>query len=363
MHKRNLLQLLTVLIFALSITGCAGGRRPIPAGVIPEQQEVPMSEEQYGHEVLSKLSEQYPLDRNDDRINRARDIVARLTQRSNQNNVWHVYVLTGDRVVNAAATRGNYIFVWTGMLKTVKSNDELASVLAHEIAHVLAGHTQPTPAEEASQIFAQISSTAAKQAIYAQGAEAALASLAGVLVAETMEALLVNPEAQRKELEADMIGLYLMADSGYNPELSVQFWERVQNDPSFANSTLQFLSSHPSSDERIAHLKRHLPDALTRYRASGRDSFALPPDQYSRTAPPRGSGPRVSGKFSRDGKEIWSVVEAYAPVYAQPDRRSTLLLELPSGEEVVVEEVQRRWLVISSPVRGYMPGYMLAPAR
>jgi hypothetical protein len=151
-----------------------------------------------------------------------------------------------------------------------------------------------------------------------------------------------------------------MADSGYDPNLSVQFWERVKDDPSFANSKLQFLSSHPSSDERITNLRGHLPQALARLAATKTDSFETRPSRHQTD---RTSAPVSRGKFTADGKEVWTVMESFAPVYLQPDSKSTLLLELPSGEEVVVDKTERRWLKISQPVNGYMPGYMLAPAR
>jgi hypothetical protein len=89
-----------------------------------------------------------------------------------------VPVLVDDGFVNAAATRGNYIFVWTGLLKKVQNEGELATVLAHEIGHVLAGHTTPTPEEETRQIMAQGLGIAAREVLAARGYGGLLGQLA-----------------------------------------------------------------------------------------------------------------------------------------------------------------------------------------
>jgi predicted Zn-dependent protease len=133
------------------------GRTPVPPGVIPEQPYVSAEDEQYGAAVLSELTKQYPLERDDQAIARTRSLVERLARAAHADqNPWNVFLLRGDDVVNAAATKGNYVFVWTGMLREARSDGELATVIAHELGHLLAGHTQPTPAEEASQIVSAV---------------------------------------------------------------------------------------------------------------------------------------------------------------------------------------------------------------
>ena len=352
---------------AMFLLACAPSRPPLPPGVIPKQGEVPASEEQYGHEVLNQLVSRYPLDRDDSRINRARDIVDRLTERTgNAHNIWHTHVLVGDDVPNAAATRGNHIFVWTGMLKAVKNDDELATILAHEIAHVLAGHTQPTATEEVGKILSDVAGVAAKEVVLRTGgAYGALAGIAGLLVKETLKAVMVNPGSQDNELEADMIGLYIMADAGYDPNNAVAFWERHKDDPSFSGAPVNFLSSHPNSEERLAALKSHLPDAFERYKRSSQDSFAAAEDfssPNSSTDSQSESGSDAhQATYDAYGNEVWVVEEAFAPIYLQQDEESTLLVELPRKSEVSVSSIEGRWLVIVTPVRGYARSFLFAP--
>jgi predicted Zn-dependent protease len=179
-----------------------------------------------------------------------------------------VFVLEGDDVVNAAATRGNYVFVWTGMLRTAPDDGELATVLAHELGHLLANHTKPTPAEEASQIMAQATGEIAGQIVATQPGYAPLAQITGILVTELVKAIVVNPDAQRIETEADHIGFFLMADAGYDPNDALRLWSKMANNPNTSGGGLQFLSSHPASDERLEALQALLPAAMERYRSA-----------------------------------------------------------------------------------------------
>lgn len=255
--------LILVLFLSLAfLSSCSGSRRQFQPGEIPQITDVSSTDEQYGHEVLNMMMAEYKLDRNDQNISRVRDIIEKLADSANSNAApWHVYVFADDSVENAAATRGNYIFIWTGMLKRVKDDDELAAVLAHELAHVLAGHTQPTPAEEFTSMLSQVSAQVASEVLSSQGQIGIVANLVGTLTQALIGAIIVNPEEQRKELEADQIGLFLMAKAKYDPQKAVDFWQRMQTEGLGDMGPAQFFSSHPSSDERLEQLNILLPDA------------------------------------------------------------------------------------------------------
>jgi predicted Zn-dependent protease len=202
-------------------------------------------------------------------------------------NPWNVFVLEGDNVVNAAATRGNYVFVWTGMLNAAQHDGELATVISHEIGHLLANHTKQTPQEEAGRIMARTTGEIAGQIIASQPGYAPLAQITGILVSELVKAVAVNPQAQQLETEADHIGFFLMADAGYDPHEALSLWSKMANDPQTAGGGLQFLSSHPASADRLEALEALLPEALARYQSalaahSTRSSAKLtkPPARY-----------------------------------------------------------------------------------
>jgi len=374
---KKILALHFILILLLS--SCASTRTPVPVGVVPTQAHtVSAEDEDYGHRVLALLTRQYPLDRDDQRINRVRDIVYRLADAASaSHNPWHSYVLVGDDVKNAAATKGNMIFVWTGMLRAVQDDDELATIVAHEMAHVLAGHTQPDPAEAANQMITGIAAAASREALIRGTKYGAFADLAELLVSSAARGLILNPELQRIELEADQIGLFLMADAGYNPASAVSFWNRVQADPSFTGAPVQFLSSHPSSALRLQQLRENLPAATRRYQAAiGRPSnidnqppIATRPQQNQIYPDLAISAPELSNYSpnttvpGRAGtRERWVVMEPSINVYASPNSSSRVVEKLTYNTSVNVISRTSRWLEISSPVAGFVPSMFLAPA-
>lgn len=263
MFKTNLF---SSTLFAFLLTSCTSTRIPVKIGDVPPPAELSIQDEEYGQQVLDQITDSTPLDRDDGNVNRVRDIVDRITAAANADQQpWHVYVLKDDSVKNAAATRGNYVFVWTGILSSVRSDGELACILAHEIGHVLAKHTAPNPAEEANQMITGTVGDIADSVIGSASGYGIAGSLANMIITSSLNAFLVNPNAQRLEYEADQIGIFLMADAGYDPEDAVRFWTRAKDDPDFGKSTLQFLSTHPSSDDRLIRLQKMLPESLRRY--------------------------------------------------------------------------------------------------
>jgi predicted Zn-dependent protease len=264
-------RLAIIASLAAYLCGCAAGRAPIPPGTIPSGRYVSAEDEAYGHQVLSTITKTYPLSRSDRDIARVRGIINRLVRAGRADrHPWNVFVLEGDSVTNAAATRGNYVFVWTGMLMMAPSDDELATVLAHEMGHLLANHTQSTASERASEIMAQASGDIAGGIISMQPGYAPLAQAAAVVITEAIKAVAVNPESQRLEREADHIGFFLMADAGYDPRAALKFWRRMSENSIGGSGALSFLSSHPDSEERIEALRALLPEAISRCRDCGR---------------------------------------------------------------------------------------------
>ncbi len=265
----KLLRIALILILLVTAS-CSTSRRQYAPGEIPSISNLDAADEQYGHEVLNTLMQQYQLDRNDQNISRIREMVERLATQANSNQLpWHVYVFKDDSVENAAATRGNYIFVWTGMLKKAQNDDQLATVISHELAHVLAGHTKSTPDEEAAAMMSEASGRIASEVLSQMGQYGALAGVAGALTKAIIDSVIVNPEQQRKELEADQIGLFLMAKSGYDPEKAVEFWQSMQSSGTGDMGPLQFLTSHPSSEERLERLRQLVEQAKQQSHGGG----------------------------------------------------------------------------------------------
>jgi predicted Zn-dependent protease len=346
-----------LLILCSSVVGCSVKRRIVPLGKIPKAKPVSQADIEYGQNVLASLTSQYPLSNNDQDINKVRDVVERLSQAASaDHDPWHPYVLQADNLVNAGATRGNFIFVWSGMLRVVESEGELAAILAHEIGHVLAGHTQPNPQEEANKMISQVAGVAAREVLRAQTGAGPFGDLAQALLTEAVKGFIVNPESQRQELEADQIGLFILADAGYDPREAVLFWGRVQNDPRFGAGSLEFFSSHPTSKTRLDHLKSFLHNAESRFRnrkgpvrKDNPWTFSVDKDrsneQERRTK---------SSKTAPDQLQPWIVDSSRTPVFATPDGKLQKSEYLRPGEKVAVLCHSPGYLRIVRPIKGFI---------
>jgi Zn-dependent protease with chaperone function len=372
----------TLLVLAVALLmGCASQRKPIPAGEIPRQASPTAEDEEYGQQVFRELSRRYPIDSSDARIDRVRTIVDKLTAAAKvDRNPWNVYVLVDPKFKNAGATRGNFIFVWTGLFDDIRNDDEFAAILGHELAHVLAGHTNPDPMEEVNSIIGGVAGNVAGQVVAQTGPYGALANVAAMAVKEVVNAVLVNPDQQKKELEADQIGLFLMADAGYDPRAALDFWERVKDRPGYSGAPIAVLSSHPSSEERLAKLKELEPRAMERFLGQGPTpaSTSRPSGSsssewvWSRTGsqPPPSSSKRPADTFALapldapgapppGQRQVWEITYR-TTVYSGPDNRSLPVQKLMPGITVVViEDTQLdaprgRWLHIENPARGYI---------
>ncbi|MXV51347.1 M48 family metalloprotease [Pedobacter sp. HMF7647] len=167
------------------------------------------------------------------------------------NYAWE-FNLIESKDINAWCMPGGKVAVYTGILPVTKDDNGLATVLGHEIAHAIAGHS----AERASQ-------TALAQAgVGIVGASTGSQSAADLSGYAAQFGLLKY--SRNQESEADRLGLIFMAMAGYNPSTSVQFWQRM----SAANqggAPPEFLSSHPSDATRIADIQKRLPEAMKYY--------------------------------------------------------------------------------------------------
>lgn len=163
---------------------------------------------------------------------------------------WEIVVFK-DKQVNAFALPGGKIGVYTGLLDVAKNQDQLATVIGHEVAHVLAehGNERMSQSQLASAGLA-VGAIAIGSSKYSQYQQVAVAALGvgvqyGVLL----------PYSRLQESEADNIGLKLMANAGFNPQESVSLW-RNMSAASGGKSVPELLSTHPSNQNRINALQQ-----------------------------------------------------------------------------------------------------------
>lgn len=166
---------------------------------------------------------------------------------------WEVVVFE-DPSLNAFALPGKKIGVHTGLINLVDNQDQLAAVIGHEVAHVLARHSN----ERMSQQLGAQAGITLVQAIAAP--RTAMGQNAISLLGIGAQYGIIMPFSRLHESEADMIGLDLMAKAGFNPKESITLWLKMAQ-AGQGSQPVEFLSTHPSHATRIEELQARLPQA------------------------------------------------------------------------------------------------------
>jgi predicted Zn-dependent protease len=216
---------------------------------------------QFYNETLSKAKAKGALNNDSTETQRVRLIAQRLIphtaafRKDAPGWAWEVNVIDSPDV-NAFCAPGGKIAVYTGLIEKLKATDEeIAAVMGHEIAHALREHGR----ERASRQ-------------YAVGLGAALLG-AGTGIGSDLPNLIGNvtlnlPNSRDNEAEADRIGIELAARAGYNPRAAISLWQKMATQG--GGKGPEFLSTHPSGPSRIADIERTLPAVQPLYLAAKR---------------------------------------------------------------------------------------------
>lgn len=244
------MKLAKFVLIALVLSGCATA--PLTNRtqfiMISSEQEMALGASEAQKVVQSsKLSGDKVLQA---RIKRIGERIAAVSGRSDY--AWEFNVIQDD-TPNAFCLPGGKVFFYTGILKITENDDQIATVMGHEIAHALARHgAERMSMQSASNIGAQVLAAALNvpseyQDLYAQAY--------GV----TSQVGLILPYSRKFENEADQIGVYLMWKAGYNPAQALKFWENMEKLSSKGEKTPAFLSTHPADSERIKAIREYIP--------------------------------------------------------------------------------------------------------
>lgn len=268
---RLLRPLAAAVILAAGLAACVSTTQQGATGIKRQQlmllsssQVDAMAVESYNGE-LSKAREKKALNTDKANLERIRRIADRLvpqvaTFRSDAVSwQWEVNLETRDEL-NAYCAPGGKIMFFTGIITKLKlTDDEIAAIMGHEIAHALREHGR----ERMSQAYAQ------SAGIGIIGAVTGMSQGTGELVKTAVQVGLTLPHSRGQESEADIMGLELLARAGYNPNAAVTLWQKMGE--ATGNTSGSFTSTHPGSAQRIRDLQAAIPKVMPLYEAARRN--------------------------------------------------------------------------------------------
>ncbi|GED42026.1 M48 family metallopeptidase [Cobetia marina] len=260
---RALRRLLPLAALAASVTLSACASSPLGRSQLTLYSDQEL--EKMGEASFSKYQQELPVveGRQDAYVSCVADAVTAKVPASYGISEWQVKVFEDDSA-NAFALPGGYIGVNTGLLEVAENQDQLATVIGHEIAHVLARHANERVSTQ-SLTSAGLSLTQALAGLEGTGGD----QLMGLL-GMGAEYGVLKPFSRSHESEADLLGLDLMAEAGFDPRASIKLWANMN--ASGGAQPPVWMSTHPSDEQRMTALNERLETALPTYqqaRAAG----------------------------------------------------------------------------------------------
>jgi predicted Zn-dependent protease len=160
---------------------------------------------------------------------------------------FHFVVVESDKI-NAFAAPGGYVFITTAAVKTARSEDELAALLAHEVAHVVRGHALGNIQKSRyAGVSAELLQAAGTATLTPEQLNQLNQLLEGI-INDTLEAMFVKGYSRDTEFEADEVGVAIAARAGYDPKAMSRFLDSLAKQQ--ATSEGGFYATHPSTKER-----------------------------------------------------------------------------------------------------------------
>ncbi|MDU8923626.1 M48 family metallopeptidase [Pasteurellaceae bacterium LIM206] len=215
-------------------------------------------------QVLAKARTKKVLDTSSATAKRVHAVFNRIVPYADKDNHtgqkfnWQINVIR-SKELNAWAMPGGKMVVYSGLVENLNlSDDEIAVVIGHEMAHALQEHSKK--AQNVGVFTGIIGGVADIAASMALGVDT------GGLATSAMDLGVDKPFSRSNETEADEIGLILMAKAGYNPQAAPTLWQKMQKASGSHGGSL--LSTHPSDAARQANLQRLMPQAMQIYNAS-----------------------------------------------------------------------------------------------
>jgi predicted Zn-dependent protease len=253
--------------------GAVGVDRKQTMTSLVSSQEVEKQAAQQYSQVLAQAKKKDLLNQNPQEVQRVRAIAARLIPQAAVFRgdavkwAWEVNVLT-SKDINAWCMPGGKIAVYTGLIERLKlTDDELAAVMGHEIAHALREHARERMGRQMATETATLVGSIALEIFTGVRLDP---QLAGTFT----QAMFVLPNSRENEQEADFIGVELAARGGYDPRAALTLWQKMAQ--ASGGGSPEWLSTHPSSETRLRDLQGYVQKVLPLYEKADKPRAASP---------------------------------------------------------------------------------------
>jgi len=268
-NRRNFIYLLGCGCVSFGIPSCS----TVPITERKQLKLIPEANLNAKAEILyEKIKEKEKISKDKNTLNKIKQIGAKIEysiseyfDNNNQpdpttNFRWEYILIENKKVKNAWCMPGGKIAVYTGMLDITKNDNGLAAVLGHEIAHAVAKHS----VERASRsTLLNVGTTILD--IATKGAVTNVNKTTGMNTVGLLSQIgIMNPFNRKQESEADYLGLIFASLSGYDIRETVKIWERMR-EANKGKETPEFLSTHPSSKNRIDKISTWINEIILEY--------------------------------------------------------------------------------------------------
>ena len=248
--------------------GAVGVTRKQQVSSVVSAKEIEAAADKQYDQMMAEAQKKGLLNRNAQQVQRVRTIAQRLIPQTRVFRqdapgwAWEANVLT-SKDINAWAMPGGKMAVYTGLIERLNAtDDELAAVMGHEIAHALREHARERIARQMGTQAASTIGSIAIQILTGVQLDPQIAGTVG-------QAVFVLPNSRENEQEADTIGVELMARAGYDPRAALSLWQKM-GQASGGGGPPEFLSTHPSGATRLRDLQGYVDKVMPLYQAAKR---------------------------------------------------------------------------------------------
>jgi len=223
-------------------------------------------EKKLGREIYEKLEKANALSKNQKVVDYIRKIGAQILAQQQRVPFDFTFNVINSSAINAFATPGGYIYIFRGLITLAENESELASVMAHEIAHANARHINAMMEKSQKLNMAALAGVIAGALLGGAGGAGAAVAMGTMAGAQT----LALQYSREHEEEADRYGMGYLAAAGYDPKSMVDFMKLMRRHEYYSNLVPSYFLTHPGTSDRIRYLD-NLLDA--RYTAKGKESI------------------------------------------------------------------------------------------